>query len=192
MIQVRGYQVHQTDTLAITNMAANTITYTDKEQGRDLPNIADINKYTFTDANEVKTVVNQHATEIDGKLPLSGGTMTGAIDGNQSARLYRPQSESSLTADSNLSDLEENTTILVNTTSSDVTITVDDTANNLPIGTTFEFIHRVGGNDVVFTISGSQSILSADDYLKIRVRFAAAILTKQLNNTWYLIGDLKA
>ena len=173
-------------------MAANTITYTDKEQGRDLPNIADINKYTFEDANEVKTVVNQHATEIDGKLPLSGGTMTGAIEGNQSARLYRPQYGFTVAADSNLSVLEENTTILVNTDTSRVTITVDDTANNLPVGTTFEFIHAIGTNDVVFDMSGSQLILSADDYKKIRVQFAAAILTKQMDSTWYLIGDLKA
>lgn len=149
--------------------------------------------YLYLDSNgriSVKTTA-EILTEI-GALPLAGGTMTGAILGNQSARLYRPQSESALNADSNLSALEENTTIMINTSSADVTITVDDTSNSLPIGTSFEFIQRVGNNDVIFTVSGSQTILSADNNLKIRTKYAGAVLTKQLNNTWYLIGDLKA
>ena len=150
-------------------------------------------RYLFIDSNNritVKTTA-EILSEI-GALPLAGGTMTGAILGDQSARLYRPQSENSLTVDTNLSNLTENTTILINASASNVTITVDDAASALPIGTTFEFIQRIGSNDVIFAASGSQSILSADDNLKIRTRFAGAILTKQLNNSWYLIGDLKA
>ena len=150
-------------------------------------------RYLFIDSNNrisVKTT-SEILSEI-GALPTAGGTMTGAILGDQAARLYTPQSEDNLTTSSDLSDLTENTTILINTVSAGVTITVNDTANALPIGTRFEFIWRVGSNDVTFTTSGSQTILSADDYLKLRTRYCAAVLTKQLNNTWYLIGDLKA
>lgn len=46
-------------------MAADLITYTDKEQGRALPNVAAINKMTYEDANEIKDVVNAHAGNID-------------------------------------------------------------------------------------------------------------------------------
>ena len=46
-------------------MAADTITFTDKEQGRDLPNIAEINKLTFTDVNEIKDGINGHAVNLD-------------------------------------------------------------------------------------------------------------------------------
>ena len=45
-------------------MAADNITYTDKVQGQSNPATA-TKKYTYTDANEVKTVVNAHAANID-------------------------------------------------------------------------------------------------------------------------------
>ena len=146
--------------------------------------------------SSIQTQLNAKMADlVDDTTPQLGGdldTNGNAITGDTSARLYRPQSENSLTVDTNLSNLTENTTILINASASNVTITVDDAASALPIGTTFEFIQRIGSNDVIFAASGSQSILSADDNLKIRTRFAGAILTKQLNNSWYLIGDLKA
>ena len=198
---------------------ATQITYDDKVQGVVNP-APETQKMTFQNANEIKTAVNTNATELDSTtttantaltnaataqaaadaaqttannaLPLAGGTMTGAILGDQSARLYRPQSESNLTANTDLDALTQNSTILINSVASTVTITVTDAANALPVGTTFEFIWRVGSNDIDFVASGSQVILSADDNLKLRTRYCGAVLTKQLNNTWYLIGDLKA
>lgn len=198
---------------------ADQISYIDKVQGQVNPNPVE-QKVTFGDMNEIKTVVNTNATELDNTtvtannaltnastaqatadaaqttannaLPLAGGTMTGAILGDQSARLYPPQSISDLNVNTNLDTLTPNSTILVNTVSNTVTITVTDAADSLPVGTFFNFIWRVGSNDFDFAASGSQIILSGDDFLKLRTRFTAATLTKQLNNTWYLIGDLKA
>lgn len=43
---------------------ADSITYTDKVQGQTNPAGATL-KYTFADANEVKTVVNAHASNIE-------------------------------------------------------------------------------------------------------------------------------
>lgn len=45
-------------------MAADQITYADKQQGQTNPKPTE-QKYTFQDANEVKTVVNNHAGLID-------------------------------------------------------------------------------------------------------------------------------
>jgi hypothetical protein len=46
-------------------MAANKITYVDKETLTALPLIAEKNKITGDNATEIKTVVNSHADNID-------------------------------------------------------------------------------------------------------------------------------
>lgn len=44
---------------------ADQITYSDKEQGRDLPEVPANQKVRFGDMNEIKNVVNAHAGNID-------------------------------------------------------------------------------------------------------------------------------
>lgn len=44
-------------------MAVQTITYTDKVALNENPNVADINKVTDDDMNEIKSVVNNNANE---------------------------------------------------------------------------------------------------------------------------------
>ena len=44
-------------------MAVQTITYTDKVALNENPNVADINKVTDDDMNEIKSVVNNNSNE---------------------------------------------------------------------------------------------------------------------------------
>lgn len=198
-------------------MATQNITYTDKEQGQSNSKPIE-QKYTFEDANEVKTVVNNNATELstaqtnistnatdiatnvtnigtaqataDAALPKAGGTLTGAVDGDQSITAYRPISET-IAADSNLEDLTKNQTTLLNTSANDVTITITDAANaSDAIGDEYEFIIRTGSNNVLFATSGSQVIQSLDGNTTLTGKANACILKKCLNNNYYLIGGL--
>lgn len=123
-------------------------------------------------------------------LSLSGGTLTGPILGDQSARLYRPQSSSIISVDSNLSTLDINTRYIVDTSLTDITITIDDLFNFNPVGTVIEFI-RSGQNNLIFNTSGSQNLQSADGFVKLRTDFSGGLVTKINNNNCVLIGDLK-
>lgn len=46
-------------------MAADKVTFTDKVQGRDLPEVPVTQKMRFEDANELKNVANIHADNLD-------------------------------------------------------------------------------------------------------------------------------
>lgn len=53
-------------------MATQNITYTDKEQGQVNSNPVE-QTFTFEDANEIKDVVNNNATEINTKIAKNVG-----------------------------------------------------------------------------------------------------------------------
>lgn len=81
-------------------------------------------RYLYLDANgrlTVKTTA-EILTEI-GALPLAGGTMTGAILGDQSARLYRPVG-SDITANTDTDVMQNNTFFDVDSSGGAVTITL--------------------------------------------------------------------
>lgn len=194
-----GIATNVTDIATNTSDIATNVTDISTNTSNIATNVTDIS----TNATNIATNVTNIATNVtdiataqstaDAALPKAGGTLTGALLGDQSARLYRPQSENALATDTNLDALTPNSRILIGSVANTVTITVTDLANtNFPIGTVFEFIWRVGINDINFVASGSQSILSADDNLKMRTRYCAVSLSKEFNNVWYLIGDLKA
>lgn len=94
-------------------MATTNITYTDKEQGQVNP-LPEIQKMTFGDANEIKNVVNNNATELGltntavGTNTTNIGTNATDIGTNATAILLR------LVKANNLSDVASAVTALAN------------------------------------------------------------------------------
>ena len=123
---------------------------------------------------------------VDGTL-----TATGLITADL-VKAARPVGTEITTSD-NLENVAANTFYDVNASGGTVTIMVTDGANILfPIGAEFEFSPIDLTNDVVFAVSGSQVINSVDGNLKLDGVYSGSILKKTANNTWVLIGQLKA
>lgn len=144
-------------------------------------------------ADDAETAAEAAQATADAAMPKSGGTFTGPILGDVSARLFVPISNNAITEDTLLSSLVPNTKVMISTVASPVTITVDDLANtNWQIGWGIAFRWRIGPNDITFVSSGSTTVLSANDYFKIADKYGIVTIHKELNNTFYLTGGTKA
>jgi hypothetical protein len=131
-------------------------------------------------------------TTADNALPTAGGTMTGAILGDQEIRGHRPVG-SPITTSDNLENIDPNTYYPMDSSGGAVVITVTDAANSAYAqGVEFEFSPNDLTNDISFTVSGSQVINSKDGNLKIDGNYSGVVLKKEAANTWKLIGSLKA
>lgn len=136
-----------------------------------------------------KPISTDTQTALDTKLNLSGGTMTGAILGDQSIRAYRPVG-TTITTSNALGDAcaTPNTFYQVDTSAAGVTITIGDTdASAATIGYEWEFFQTNATNGVSFAVSGSQTIKSEDSYLT-RATVGGLMLKYIATNTWILIG----
>ena len=121
-------------------------------------------------------------------LALSGGTMTGAILGDQSIRAYRPMG-AEIDSSFNVSSATQNSYNTINSASSPVTIAVGDADNaSAAIGWEWEFFVSSYANTIMFAVSGSQSIISKGSQLELTELGVACVLKKVANNTWHLIG----
>ena len=139
-----------------------------------------------SDANKPVSIAQQ--TALDAKLNLSGGTMTGAILGDQSIRGYRPIG-GEIDSSADLSTLTQNTYNTITSALSAITITVSDAANALySIGWEIEFFVSAYTNTIDFAVSGSQAIVSKGSQLQLTELGVACVLKKVANNTWHLIG----
>lgn len=119
-------------------------------------------------------------------------TLDGNLLGDQSARLYRPVG-TDISSSSDLDTLNPNSFYSVNASGGAIVITVTDQSNiDFAIGTEFEFSPIDLTNDVSFVAGGSQSIDSKDSNLKLDGVYSGSVLKKTANNTWRLIGSLKA
>ena len=142
-------------------------------------NTADLEKPISTDTQ----------TALNTKLNLSGGTMTGAILGDQSIRAYRAVG-TTITTSNALGDAcaTPNTFYQVDSSAAGITITVGDTdASAATIGYEWEFFQTNATNGVSFAVSGSQIIKSEDSYLT-RATVGGLLLKYVATNTWILIG----
>jgi hypothetical protein len=134
-------------------------------------------------SNLVDLTTNQ---SIAGNKTFTGLTVAGSF------AAYRPVGMEISTSD-DLENIAPNTFYDVNASGVTITFTVTDAANTLfPIGAEFEFSPIDLTNDVVFAVSGSQVINSVDGNLKLDKTFSGSILKKTANNTFRLIGTLKA
>ena len=108
-------------------------------------------------------------------------------------KTFRPVGTSIATATVNLDIISANTFYDVDASSSTVTITVTDQANtDFPIGSEWEFSPIDISNNISFVAGGSTTINSVDGNLKLDKAFSGALLKKTANNTFKLIGTLKA
>ena len=136
-----------------------------------------------------KPISTATQTALNTKLNLSGGTMTGAILGDQSIRAYRPVG-TTVTTSNALSDAcaTPNTFYAVDSSAAGITITVGDTdAEAATIGYEWEFFQTNATNGVSFAVSGSQTIKSEDSYLT-RLTVGGLLLKYIATDTWILIG----
>jgi hypothetical protein len=86
-----------------------------------------------------------------------------------------------------------NTFYDVNAGGGSIVITVTDQANtDFAIGSEWEFSPVELSNDISFVAGGSTAIDSVDGNLKLDKAFSGAILKKTANNSFRLIGTLKA
>ena len=109
-----------------------------------------------------------------GLLPYRavGATITGSVD---------------------LDTKTSNTFYDVNAGGGAIVITVTDQANtDSAIGSEWEFSPVELSNDISFLAGGSTAIDSVDGNLKLDKAFSGAILKKTANNSFRLIGTLKA
>lgn len=140
-------------------------------------------RYLYLDAGG-RVVIKTTAEVLSeiGALPLSGGTMTGAITGDQRVDGYRGVGDA-ISSSTNLDALSANTFYEI---SSGATITITDDANTaFPIGTEFEFFNT-DLDFPTFTTSGSQEIRSEAEAFV--TQYGHVTLKKIANNTWALYG----
>ena len=156
----------------------------------NVDNTSDLDKPISTATATALNTLDFDLIALDNaKLNLSGGTMTGAILGDQSIRAYRPVG-TTITTSNALGDAcaTPNTFYQVNSSASGVTITVSDAdASSATIGYEWEFFQTDATNGVSFATSGSQTIISEDSYLT-RATVGGLLLKYVDTNTWILIG----
>jgi len=98
-----------------------------------------------------------------------------------------------LTSSANLESIPANTFYDVNANGGAIVITVTDQANtDFAIGSEWEFSPVDLTADVSFVAGGSTAINSVDSNLKLDKAFSGTMLKKTANNTFRLIGTLKA
>ena len=123
----------------------------------------------------------------DAALPLTGGTLTGALIGT-SIKGYRPTSEQTGTTYTFVLG-DANTLIYANNASAQTYTIPANASVGLPIGSEIE-VFNLGAGIVTFSAAGGVTIYSKDSLLSMSAQYAAAILKKQDDDTWILIGDL--
>ena len=134
-------------------------------------------------SNLVDLTTNQ---SISGNKTFTGDTVAGSLAS------FRPVG-ATRTASANLELIPANTFYDVNANGSAIVITVTDQANtDFPIGAEWEFSPVDLAYDVSFVAGGSTSINSVDGNLKLDKAFSGTMLKKTANNTFRLIGTLKA
>jgi hypothetical protein len=136
-----------------------------------------------TVTNGVYTTGNQ---SIGGNKTFTGVTVAGSLAS------FRPVG-TTITASANLDVVTSNTFYDVNAGGGAIVITVTDQANtDFAIGSEWEFSPVELSNDISFLAGGSTAIDSVDGNLKLDKAFSGAILKKTANNSFRLIGTLKA
>lgn len=127
------------------------------------------------------------AQTIEGKK-----TFDTLIVGEDGIQGHRPVG-TTISSGQSISTLDGNEFYSVNASSGAVSLAVDDASNTaFAIGTEFEFSPSDLTNDIDFTAGGVQAIQSKDGNLKIDGNYSAVVLKKVADNTWRLIGSLKA
>lgn len=144
------------------------------------------------DLDDIADTASREALTTTGQTITGAKTFSNEATFNNGVVGFRPI-DSTLTAGDSLENLKANFFIPVNSSSGAVAIDVSDTANStFAVATEFEFYAIDLTNDIEFTTSGSQVVQSKDGNLKIDGQYSAVVLKKVADNTWALIGSLKA
>ena len=132
--------------------------------------------------------ITQNENDISNKLDQSGGTMTGAILGDQEIRAFTGVEGTDISASIAISSLTVNVLHPI-ADAEPMTITIDDAADSNPIGTEYRFYLRVfAGNLIQFATAGSQTIISEDGHVQITKQGQYVKVKKVDDNTWLIIG----
>lgn len=123
-------------------------------------------------------------------LPLAGGTMTGAILGNQAVTFKYPLFGDPIVASTTLSALTVGALHRVDTTSGTVTITISDDSAGTATGSHYKFIHTAGANPFEITVSGSQSVISVSSAVSSQGIGSHMDIYGYASNAWNLTGDI--
>ena len=134
-------------------------------------------------SNLVDLTTNQN---IGGDKIFTGSTVAASLAS------FRPVG-TTITASTNLELITANTFYDINASGGAIIITVTDQANtDFPIGSEWEFSPIDLTADISFATTGAQVIDSVDGNLKLDKAFSGTILKKTANNSFRLIGTLKA
>lgn len=116
---------------AVTNSKLATI-QTNRIKGRQSPGTGVVEDLQLSTVKNMLNLPNDTASDLtaventaNGALQRSGGDMTGAITGDQSARLYRPQG-GVVAGDVTLSALDKNSFFLIDAKTDTVTINISE------------------------------------------------------------------
>lgn len=135
------------------------------------------------------SITNNSGTEV-ALLGAGGGTgvtLAGQLNGN-AIKGYRPTSEQ--TGTTYTFALGDANTLIYANNGSAQTYTIPANASvGLSIGSEIE-VFNLGAGIVTFAAAGGVTIYSKDSLLSMSAQYAAAILKKQDDDTWILIGDL--
>lgn len=148
-------------------------------------------------ASQVKTALNlpnDTETELAAKLPLAGGTMTGAILGNIAIQGYRPVADP-VTASFTLSSSTANQFQYINTSAAAIAITLDTSTTNLAaIGTEWDFLVINDNNKVSIEVDTGVTayaqgigIVTGADIITV-TGFVAFQIKKTASNEYAIIG----
>lgn len=188
-------------------MAANKLPWATKIQGKSNPKPAN-EKLTFTEINELVVDFNANADIIDqneadaaaaqatadAALPKAGGAMSGAITGDQSARLYRPVG-TDITSSTNTASMQNNTFFDVDSSSGAVTITLSSLATSAEGNAEWElFVADATNTITVLTDSGVTALASGDislaasESMTIGAAGDAMVIKLKADDTYRVVG----
>ena len=138
-----------------------------------------------TDIATNVTDIGTNTTDISARLPLAGGTMTGAILGDQNIQGYTKVSGSPLTSSAAIETLDANSLTEVNSTAGAISIIVSDNSSSIAIGTEYDIYASNVSNTISYSISGSQTILRPAG-LAITIPYQWTKIKKVAASTWLL------
>lgn len=128
-------------------------------------------RYLFLDSNKRLTVktVSEILTEIGAFAADGSVALTGSVTGDQSARLFRPASESVISSDGNISTLcaSPNSIYKVDTSGGNITMSLNDSdvaSSLVSDGNEWEFFITNASNTFEFGVSGSQTLTGTISY----------------------------
>lgn len=156
---------------------------------------------TFTNGTAANaTEVNQNFTDVktfvEGSLVHADGTVKAGTVAIANGAITAPKigvltNTTAKTADYSLVLGDENTTILLDK-STTFTLTVPNNSTQaFAVGTQISFV-QTGSGQVVFSPAGGVTINSDNSKTKILVQYGVASIIKTATNTWVLFGQLTA